>query len=87
MKALLRSAIVAAVFVGFVGVSQPAAAQTPSVDVRIGHYRPHYRHGHRMHVRYHRQYARAYRSYARYYRSPSVGYHQRQHKKRYLRWY
>lgn len=87
MKALLRSAIAAVVFAGLAGVTQPAAAQSPSVDVRIGHYRPHYRHGHRMHMRHHRQHARYYRSYARHYRSPSVVYHQRLHKKRYLRWY
>ena len=40
-----------------------------------------------MHMRHHRQHARYYRSYARHYRSPSVVYHQRLHKKRYLRWY
>ena len=87
MKTLFRSVIATVVFAGLVGVTQPAAAQTPSADVRIGHYRPHYRHEHRMHMRYHRQYARSYRSYARYNRSPVVVYHQRLHKKRYLRWY
>ena len=46
-----------------------ASAQTASVEIRIGtpayHYRPHYRHGHRVYVRH-------YRPYARYYRQPVV---------------
>lgn len=93
MKILFRSAIAAVVFAGLVGIAQPAAAQTASVDVRVGH-RQHYRHGHRMHARLHRQYARydrqyarSYRSYARHYRAPVVVYQQRLQKKRYLRWY
>lgn len=91
MRALFRSAIAAVVLAGLAGITQPVAAQGPSVDVRIGHYRhqyrQHYRHGYRARMRQHRQYARYYREYARYYRAPVAVYRQREHKKRYLRWY
>jgi len=94
MKALIRGTLAAAVFAGLVGITAPAAAQSASVDIRIGtpgyHYRPYYRHGHRAHI--HSQ-----RAYARHYRRPVVvvvprayyrhGAQHRAHRKHYLRWY
>jgi len=89
MKALIRSAIAAAVLTGLTGIAAPAAAQHTSVEVRIGtpgyQYRPYYRHGYRAHRHAHRHYRRPVVVVApgRYYYRHGV----RLQHRHYLRWY